>query len=104
MIEQTKTRPAETLIYEVSDTNFMLKSLIPDEVKVNIKTENIRLKSNLNSTNKKRFNKKSFLCTILMFSQSYSGPSKDIDGFIQLIAGSYKSDRHINITGIDKFQ
>ena len=35
------------------------------------------------------------------FTQSRSYPLNDIDGFYQLIAGSYKSDRPINITGTD---
>ena len=38
------------------------------------------------------------------FTQSYSGPSGDLDGFIQLIPGTYKSDRPIEITSIDKNQ
>ena len=36
------------------------------------------------------------------FVQSYSGELGDIEGFIQLIPGTYKGDRPINITGIDK--
>ena len=39
---------------------------------------------------------------IFCFTQSHSGELGDIPGFIQLIPGSYKSDRPINITGIDK--
>ena len=31
--------------YEISDINLMLKSLLPDQVKVNITIDNIRLKS-----------------------------------------------------------
>ena len=46
--------------------------------------------------------KKSFFYTILDFTQSHSYPLDDIDVFYQLIAGSYKSDKPINITGIDK--
>ena len=38
-------------IYEVTDINFMLKSLLPEEVKVNLTIDEVRLKSNL-STNK----------------------------------------------------
>ena len=48
------------------------------------------------------FTEKSFFYTILGFTQSRSYPLDDIDGFYQLIAGSYKSDKPINITGIDK--
>ena len=40
--------------------------------------------------------------TILGFTRSHSYPLDDIDGFYQLIAGSCKSYRSINITGIDK--
>ena len=36
------------------------------------------------------------------FTQSYSGPLCDLDGYIQLIPGTYKSDRPIIITSIDK--
>ena len=43
-----------------------------------------------------------FFYTILGFTWSRSYPLDDIDGLYQIIAGSYKSDRPINITGIDK--
>ena len=36
------------------------------------------------------------------FTQSYSGSLGDLDGYIQLIPGTYESDRPINITSIDK--
>ena len=39
---------------------------------------------------------------IFGFTRSHSGELGDIPGFIQLIPVSYKSDRPINITGIDK--
>ena len=48
------------------------------------------------------FTNKSFFYTILGSTQSHSYPLDDIDGFYQLIAGSYKSDKSINITRIDK--
>ena len=48
------------------------------------------------------FTKKSFFYTILGFTQSHSYPLNDIDGFYEFISGSYKSDKPINITGIDK--
>ena len=35
-------------------------------------------------------------------TQSYSGPLGDLDGYIQIIPATYKSDRHINNTSIDK--
>ena len=42
--------------------------------------------------------------TILGFTRSRSYPPDDTAGFYQLIAGSYKGDRHVNIFGIDKIQ
>ena len=42
--------------------------------------------------------------TILGFTRSHSGEIGDIEGFVQLIPGSYKSDKPVNITGIDKCQ
>ena len=89
-------------IYEVDDLNNTLKYILPDNVKVNITIDDIRLKSNLKINQTLIFTEKSFFYTILGFTQSRSYPLDDIDGFYQLIAGSYKSDRPINITGIDK--
>ena len=48
------------------------------------------------------FANRSSFYTILGFIQSNSYPLDDIDGFYQLIAGSYGSDKPINITGNDK--
>ena len=48
------------------------------------------------------FTEKSFFYTNLGFTQSQSYPLDDIDAFYQLIAGLYKSNKPINITGIDK--
>ena len=39
---------------------------------------------------------------MLGFSRSHSYPLDDIDGFYQLVAGSYKSVKPNIITGIDK--
>ena len=89
-------------IYEVNDLNNTLKHILPDAVKVNITIDDIRLKSNLKTNQTLKFTEKSFFYTILGFTQSRSYPLDDIDGFYQLIAGSYKSDKPINITGIDK--
>ena len=36
------------------------------------------------------------------FTQSHSGELGDIEGFIQLIPGIYKSDKAVNLTGKDK--
>ena len=89
-------------IYEVSDLNNTLKFILPDNVKVSVTIDDIRLKSNLKTNQTLIFTEKSFFYTFLGFRRSRSYPLDDIDGFYQLIAGSYKSDRPINITGIDK--
>ena len=88
--------------YEVIDNNFMLKSLIPKEVKSNFKNDDVRLKSNLTTNKTLGFTKKSLFHTILGFIENHSGELGDIPGFVQLIPGTYKSGKPINITGIDK--
>ena len=47
-------------VYEVSDTDLMLKSSLPDKVEVKIRIDDIRLKSNLTTNKTKRFTKKLF--------------------------------------------
>ena len=89
-------------IYEIVYLNNTLKHILSDNVKVNITIDDIRLKSNLKINQTLIFTEKSFFYTILGFTQSRSYPLDDIDGFYQIIAGSYKSDKPINITGIDK--
>ena len=89
-------------IYQVTDINFILKSFLPKEVKVNITIDDVRLKTNLSTNKTIRFTKKSFFYVILGFTHSHSGELGDILDFIQLIPGSYKSGRPINITGIEK--
>ena len=71
-------------------------------MKVIVTIDDIRLKSNLKTNQTLTFTNKSFFYTILGFTQSHSYHLDDIEGFYQLVAGSYKSDRPINITGIDK--
>ena len=88
-------------IYEVVDSNNSLKHILPDNVKVNITKDDVRLKCNLKTYQTLIFTEKSFFHTILSFTRSRSYRLVDIDGFYQLIAGSYKSDNSI-ITGIDK--
>ena len=80
----------------------MLNFLFPDDVEVNITIDDIRLKSNLTTNKTIRFTKIYFFYTILGFSQSKSGVIGDIKRFIQLLPGSYKSDKPIIITGIDE--
>ena len=88
-------------IYEVIDLCNTLKYVPPDNVKENVTTDDIRLKANLKIIQTLIFTEKSFFFTILDYTQSRSYPLDHIDGFYQLIAGSYKSDKPINITGID---
>ena len=89
-------------IYEVDGLNNTLKYILPDNVKIIVTIDDNRLKSNLKNNQTLIFTEKSFFYTILGFTQSRSYPLDDIDGFYQLIAGSYKGDKPINITGIDK--
>ena len=89
-------------VYEVIDLDNTLKHILPDNVKVDVTIDDIRLKSYLKINQTLKFTEKSFFYTILGFTQSRSYPLEDIDGFYQLIAGLYKSDKPINITGIDK--
>ena len=89
-------------IYEVIDLNNSLKQILPNNVKVNITIDDIKLKSNLNTNQTFIITKRSFFYTILDFTQSRSYPLDDIDSHYQIIAGSYKSDKPINITRIDK--
>ena len=89
-------------IYEVDDLNNILKHFLPDNVKVTNTIDDIRLKSMLKIIQTLIFTEKSFFYTILGFTRSRSYPLDDIDGLYQLIAGSYKSEKPFNITGIDK--
>ena len=41
--------------------------------------------------------------TLLGFTESHLGVLGDIEGFFQIIPGTFESKRPINITGIDKF-
>ena len=87
---------------EVVDLNNTLKFYLPNNVKVSITIDDFRLKSKSKIIQTLIFTEKSFFYTILAFTRSRPYPLNDIDGFNQLTAGSYKSDRPINITGIDK--
>ena len=89
-------------IYEVIDLNNALKYILPDNVKVTITIDDIRLKSNLKINQTLVFTNKSFFYTISGFTQSHQGPLNDIKGFYQILPGSYQSNKPINITGIDK--
>ena len=89
-------------IYEVVDLNNTLKHILPNNVKANITIDDIRLKSNLKTNQTLLFTNKSFFYTILGFTQSHQGPLNDNEGYYQILPGNYKSDRPINIAGVDK--
>ena len=86
------------------DLNNTPKYILPNNVKVSVTKDDVRLKSILKIIQTIIFTGKSFFSTILGFTRSHSYPLDDIEGFYQLIVGSYKSDKPINITGIDKIQ
>ena len=92
----------EPNIYNVVDLNETLKNILPNNVKINVTIDERKYKTDLRINQTLIFTNKSFFCTILGFTQSHSYPLEDIEGFYQLIAGLYKSERPINITGIDK--
>ena len=92
----------EPNIYNVVDLNKTLKNVLPNNVKINVVIDEKKYKTNLKTNQTLIFTNKSFFYTILGFTHSHYYPLDDIDGFYQLIAGSYKSDKPINITGIDK--
>ena len=71
-------------------------------MKISLTIDEKKYKSNLKINQTLIFTNKCFFYTILGFTQSHSYPLDDIDGFHQLIAGSYKGDKPIKITGIDK--
>ena len=89
-------------MYQIIDINFMLKSLHPKEVKVNITIDNVRLKTNLTTNKTIKCTKKSFFYKILGFTNSYSGELGDVSGFIQLIKGTCKSDKPIDNSAFHK--
>ena len=92
----------EPNIYNVVDLNKTLKNILPENVKINVTIDERKYKTDLKINQTLIFTNKSFFYIILGFTQSRSYPLNDIDGFYQLIPGSYKSDKPINITGIDK--
>ena len=84
------------------DLNNTLKYILPDNVKVNVSIDDVRLKSNLKIIQTLIFTEKPFFYTILGFTRSRSYPLDDLDVIYQLIAGYYKSDKPTNVSGIDK--
>ena len=71
------------VIYEIVDLNNTLKHILPDNVKVTVTIDDIRLKSNLKINQTLIFTEKSFFYTILDYTQSHQGPLNDIGGSIK---------------------
>ena len=92
----------EPNIYNVDDLNKTLKNVLPNNVKINVSIDERKYKTDSKNNQTLIFTNKSFFYTILGFNQSHQGPLNDIEGFYQILPGSYKSDKPINITGIDK--
>ena len=84
------------------DLNITLKNILPDNVKTSVTIDERKYKTNLKTNQTLIFTNKSFFYTVLGFTQSHFYPLHHIDGFYQLIAGYYGSDKPINITGTDK--
>ena len=89
-------------IYEVGDINKTLAYLLPNFVKVSCTTDDAKLRFNLYKNQTLIFAKKSSFYTILRFTKSHWGSLGDIDGYIQLLSGRYKSDKPVNIAGLNK--
>ena len=88
--------------YEVVDLNNTLNNILPDIMKVSVTIDDVRLKSNLKTNQTLIFTNKSFFYTIFGFTQSHEAQLNNFEGFYQILPGSYKGDRPVNITGIDK--
>ena len=71
-------------------------------MKVSVTIDDVRLKSNLIIKKTLILTGKSFFYTLLGFTRSHFYPLDVINGFYELIAGSYNSEKPINITGTDK--
>ena len=92
----------EPNIFNIVDLNKTLKNILPNNVKINITIDERKYKTDLKINQTLLFTNRSFFYTILGFTQSHQGTLNDIEGFYQIIPGSYKSDKPIIITGIDK--
>ena len=84
------------------DLNNTLKTILPDNVKISVTIGGKLYKTNFKTNQTVIFTNKGFFYTILGFTQSHFYPLDGIHGFYQLIAGSNKNDKPINVTGIDK--
>ena len=60
------------------------------------------LRSILATAETNTFFKKSFLYTILSFTQSHAGTLNDLEGFVRKMPGAYKGQKPIKFTDIDE--
>ena len=88
--------------YEIGDINKTLTYSLPDIMKVSITIEDIRIRCILSKNQTLISSKRSFFHTFSGFIQHHSGNSGDINGYIHLIPGTYKNERPIKISRIDK--
>ena len=58
-------------IFELNDVKLLLKSLLPNETKVNISNDDIRLESKRTTNKTITFTKKSFLCKTMFYSKPF---------------------------------
>ena len=84
-------------VNKITDNILMLKSLLPKEVKVSIKIDDMRRKSNIITHKTNRFTEKNFVYIILGFIQSYSVVLVDFEGFVELIPGTYEQEIDLSI-------
>ena len=68
--------------YKSTNTSSMIDSVFPNQVKVNITIDDIRLRTDLTTNKIKTLLKSPFLYTILGFTKFHSGPLGDVDGFV----------------------
>ena len=76
-------------IYKVVDLSNTLNYILPDNVKVNVTIDDIRLKSNLKINQTLIFIEKSFFYRFLGYTQSHQGPLNDFEGLYQILPGSH---------------
>ena len=89
--------------YKISEFNLVLKSLLAKEVKVNLTIDDNTLRSNLTSNKFNNVYENYFFYTKLDFTRSYLDSLNDPpERYNQKIAGTLKSEKPNNNTGIDK--
>ena len=81
----------------------MLRTLLPNELKLNIKTDDIRLRSNLTTNKRMRFTKKPFFYTILGFTQPHSGPLDDIERLLKYYRAQIRAINPIKLQASIRF-